>query len=87
MSDEEMEAELDAIEAEEDEYDEYDEDEDEVDSAEPGPDPVDLKLQRVQELRDVEDEAGARGLLYQVLEEGNDEQRKVARNILEQLDT
>jgi sec-independent protein translocase protein TatC len=40
----------------------------------------------VQKRRDLEDLQGARELLYQVLEQGNAEQRRVARNILEQLD-
>jgi len=34
----------------------------------------------------VEDGAAARALLYQVLVEGNEEQRRVAYNILEQMD-
>ncbi len=50
-------------------------------------DPVMLKLRRIQELRARDDEAGARRLLYQVLEEGDADQRQVARNILNQLDT
>jgi sec-independent protein translocase protein TatC len=79
MTDEEMEAELDAIEAEEVEQE----------TAEPQPpviDPVDEMLQRVQRLRDQEDLAEARQLLYQVLEQGDADQRRVARNILAQLD-
>jgi sec-independent protein translocase protein TatC len=74
MTDEEMEAQLDAIEAQEEAAEETEKD------------PVDLKLRRVQALRDGEDEPAARSLLYQVLVEGNEEQRRVARNILEQLD-
>lgn len=74
---EEMEAELDAIEAEE-----------EIDgAAAKEPDPVDRKLERIKALRDQEAHADVRRLLYEVLEEGDDEQRRVARNILEQLDT
>lgn len=77
MTEEEMEAELDAIEAEED-----------IDApSEEGVDPVEEKLKRVKELRELEDQAAARRLLYEVLEEGDDEQRYVARNILAQLDT
>jgi len=83
MTDDEMEAELDRIESEEDAEldsgDEYD------DSAEE--DPVEMKLRRVQMLRDENDEAGARTLLYEVLAEGDEDQRNVARNILDQLDT
>jgi sec-independent protein translocase protein TatC len=77
MTGEEMEAELDAIEAE----GEIDSEQiDETDS-------VEEKLERIKELRGQEDTAGARKLLYEVLEEGDDEQRYVARNILRQLDT
>jgi sec-independent protein translocase protein TatC len=79
MTETEMEQELDAIEAQIESLDEDLE-------ADYG-DPVDLKLRRVQALRDAEDEAAARTLLYQVLVEGNAEQRTVARNILDQLDT
>jgi sec-independent protein translocase protein TatC len=76
MTDAEMEAELDAIEADEQ-------------PAEPEPsgiDPVDELLQRVQRLRDQENLTEARDLLYQVLEQGDADQRRVARNILAQLD-
>ena len=45
------------------------------------------KLRRVQDLRDHGNQSGARTLLYEVLEEGDDDQRMVARNILNQLDT
>ena len=66
-----MEAELDAIEAQED-----------IDSEEivwegiDGPDPVEQKLAKIKALRDREDYAGARRLLYEVLEDGDDEQRR-----------
>jgi len=70
------EEELDAIEAAEDIASE----------ASDEPDPVDRKLKWIKELRDQEENTGVRRLLYEVLEEGNDEQRRVARNILEQLD-
>jgi sec-independent protein translocase protein TatC len=76
MTPEEMEAELDAIEA----------DEDIEPPEEEEPDPVDLKLERVMELREEEDEAAARSLLYEVLAEGDEDQRRVARNILDQID-
>lgn len=82
MTDEEMDEELDAIEAE-GEIDLPDIDSEDLDE----PDPVELKLQRIKELREREEYADARKLLYEVLEEGDDEQRRVARNILEQLDT
>jgi sec-independent protein translocase protein TatC len=76
MSEDEMEAELDAIEA----------GENTEPSSQDVPDPVDEKLARIKELREREREGEARGLLYEVLEEGDDEQRHVARNILAQLD-
>lgn len=80
MTDEDMEAELDAIEAEEDE---------DIEPPE-GPgfgiDPVDAMLEEVRQLRDREDETGARKLLYQILADGDDDQRRVAVNILQQLD-
>ncbi len=76
MTPEELEAELDAIEA----------DEDIEPPDETAPDPVAQKLERVMELREEEDEAGARALLYEVLADGDDDQRRVARNILAQLD-
>jgi sec-independent protein translocase protein TatC len=81
MTEEEMEAELDAIEAQEDI-----ESEDIVSEGIDEPDPVEQKLRKITELRDREDYAGARRLLYEVLEDGDDEQRRVALNILEQLD-
>jgi sec-independent protein translocase protein TatC len=74
MTAEEMEAELDQIEA--------DDDDDDFES-----DPVADKLLRIQTLRQQGDAAGARTLLYEVLAEGDADQRKVARNILEQLDS
>jgi sec-independent protein translocase protein TatC len=48
---------------------------------------VDAKLQQVVALRATEAYAEARRLLYEVLSEGSPEQVKVARNILEQLDS
>jgi sec-independent protein translocase protein TatC len=76
MTDEEMEAELDAIEA--------DEDIEPPGAAET--DPVEEKLKRVNALRELEQEGEARRLLYEVLEQGDEEQRRVARNVLAQLD-
>ena len=59
----------------------------EIDSEElDEPDKVEQKLWQINKLRDNEDYAGARRLLYEVLEEGDDEQRRVARNILDQMD-
>ncbi|RMG37654.1 MAG: twin-arginine translocase subunit TatC [Gammaproteobacteria bacterium] len=95
MTDEEMEAELDALD---------DDDDDEVvaeeepgsgdggDKEEPAtpetftPDAVDEKLEQVMRLREEERFDEARRLLYEVLVEGNELQVKVARNILDQLD-
>jgi sec-independent protein translocase protein TatC len=78
MSDEEMEAELDAIEA--------DEVDDSVDSA-PSQDPIEVKLQQVQQFRASGNVEQARDLLYEILQDGNADQRMVARNILAQLDS
>jgi len=86
MSDDEMEAELDRIEAEEtdmDDADEYDEEYDDTAEKES----VESKLHRIRELRDRGDEGALRQLLYEILAEGNEKQQKVARNILEQLDS
>ena len=47
---------------------------------------IEAKLRRVQALRDEGDLRAARRLLYDVIGEGNPDQVKVARNILEQLD-
>ncbi len=76
LSEEEMEAELDAIEAEEG-----------VPHPPPG-DPAEVapKLERVQALRRDGLVSEARDLLYEVLEQGDADQRMVARNILAQLD-
>jgi sec-independent protein translocase protein TatC len=82
MTDEDMEAELDQIEAEEAQLDSAEEYEDAAEQ-----DPVEEKLRRVQALREADDESGAREMLYQVLVDGNEDQRRVARNILQQLDT
>ncbi|QIK37879.1 twin-arginine translocase subunit TatC [Caldichromatium japonicum] len=49
-------------------------------------DPVEDKIRRANLLRDLGNELAARQLLYQVLEEGDANQRQVARNILGQLD-
>ena len=82
MSDEEMEAELDAIEAEEEEYD----DEGDMDDHPPTPETMEENLKHANELRLQGDEEMARELLYDVLEYGDDKQIEVARNILKQLD-
>jgi sec-independent protein translocase protein TatC len=69
LTEEEMEAELDAIEAEEGE---------ELTAAD--------KLLQVQTHRAAGEVEQARELLYEILEEGDADQRRVARNILAQLD-
>ena len=87
LTEEAMDAELDAIEgAEQPNAKQPQAEELELCPESESDDPVGLKLRRVQDLREQEDEPGARRLLYRVLEEGNEEQRRVARNILEQLD-
>jgi sec-independent protein translocase protein TatC len=48
---------------------------------------IDAKLELVMEYRNVENEDAARTLLYEVLAEGDDDQIRVARNILQQLDS
>lgn len=47
---------------------------------------VDIKIMQANALRQLEDDAGARNLLYEVLTTGNQQQRLVAKNILQQLD-
>ena len=69
LTDDEMEAELDAIEAEDEEMS------------------PEEKLRQVQILRTDGDVDQARELLYEILEEGDADQRRVARNILAQLDS
>jgi sec-independent protein translocase protein TatC len=76
LSDDEMEAELDRIDAEETMGS----------PADAVTDPVDEKLRRINELRELEREDDVRRLLYEVLEDGDEEQRRVARNILTELD-
>jgi len=74
LTEEEMEAELDAI-------------EEDLTEISDQSDPVDEKLRRIKTLRDRGEDTDVRRLLYEVLETGDDEQRRVARNILDQLDT
>jgi sec-independent protein translocase protein TatC len=76
MTDDEMEAELDSIDAQEEPHQ----------HAPPGdPQKVARKLEQVRELRHEGEVSAARDLLYEVLEEGDEDQRMVARNILSQL--
>ena len=79
LTEDELDAELDQIEAE-DEAGEH------AAAPDAGGDSVEEKLRRVQALRDAGDEAAVRSLLYEVLAEGSPAQITVARNILEQLD-
>ncbi|MCU7812975.1 MAG: twin-arginine translocase subunit TatC, partial [Candidatus Thiodiazotropha sp. (ex Notomyrtea botanica)] len=81
LTEEEMEEELDAIEAEDDDDDE------EFSDSEPEVDAVQAKLEAIQTLRKAGDVSEARDLLYEILEEGDEDQRRVARNILNQLDS
>lgn len=48
---------------------------------------VDAKIEQIAALYATEAYGEARRLLYEVLEDGNEQQKKVARNILEQLDS
>ncbi len=82
MTDAEMEAELDAIEAD-------DAGEDDTGGgflADAGPDPIEELLRQANLLRAQGNVNAARHLLYRVLEDGDDDQRRVARNILTDLD-
>lgn len=104
LTDEEMEAELDAM--DDDEDDESEEGDNKDDEAEPTeletvdgeekpfevptdfvPDAVDNKLEWIMTMREEGRLREARKLLYEVLAEGNETQKKVARNILDQFDT
>ena len=103
LTDEEMEAELDAMEEDEDDEPEENDKKDEAESAELEtvdgeekpyevptdfvPDAVDNKLEWIMTLREEGRLREARKLLYEVLAEGNETQKKVARNILDQFDT
>jgi sec-independent protein translocase protein TatC len=49
-------------------------------------DRVDEKIERANRLRELDNHFAARQVLYEVLEEGDESQRRVARNILNQLD-
>ena len=100
LTDEEMEAELDAMD-EDDELEDDDDQNDDDDSTEPEegeeepytvptdfvPDAVDNKLEWIMTMREEGRLREARKLLYEVLAEGNETQKKVARNILDQFDT
>ncbi|MBK1716239.1 twin-arginine translocase subunit TatC [Thiocystis violacea] len=85
LTDDEMEAELDQMDAEE-----ADRPGRSGPSAtapgEAGIDPVEDKIRRANRLRELNNDLAARQLLYQVLEEGDADQRNVARNILRQID-
>ena len=83
LTEEEMEAELDRMESEESGARQS--------TTSPAPadqplDPVEDKIRRANRLRELGSDFAARQMLYQVLEEGDADQRRVARNILGQLD-
>lgn len=93
MTDEEMDAELDRMDAEDDQednaediYSDYDDHSGDGSQEASGDNPVDVKLAQVMEYREENNERAARALLYEVLEEGDESQVRVARNILAQLD-
>lgn len=92
LSEDELDAELDLIEAAEASDEDEDEDEDETedlgesDSDDLYQETVQIKLQQVTWLRDQGEVAEARALLYEILGEGDDDQVMVARNILAQMD-
>ena len=82
LTDEEMETELDLLDAQ-----------DAQESRAKAPDPreapvnaVEEKIRRANRLRELHSDFAARQVLYEVLEEGDVDQRRVARNILQQLD-
>ncbi|TCT18033.1 twin-arginine translocase subunit TatC [Thiobaca trueperi] len=82
LTDEEMETELDLLDAQ-------DAQESRVktpDAREAAVDAVEEKIRRANRLRELHSDFAARQVLYEVLEEGNADQRRVARNILQQLD-
>ncbi|HFE48787.1 MAG TPA: twin-arginine translocase subunit TatC [Chromatiaceae bacterium] len=86
LSDAEMEAELDRIEDEEDDYDPEDENDDTALSSDESDDPVERKLRQAHAFRQDGDDDVARELLHEVLAEGDEHQRLVARNVLQQMD-
>lgn len=82
LTDEEMETELDLLDAQ-----------DAQESRAKAPDPreaainaIEEKIRRANRLRELHSDFAARQVLYEVLEEGDVDQRRVARNILQQLD-
>jgi sec-independent protein translocase protein TatC len=85
LTEEEMEAELDAIEASEVDWQEA-EDDDEDSPPKPSADALEDNLKHAHELRMQGELALARDLLYEVLRFGDDKQVEVARNILQQMD-
>ncbi|NBC48147.1 MAG: twin-arginine translocase subunit TatC [Gammaproteobacteria bacterium] len=85
MTDEEMEAELDAIEAEELADNLATKDKQLVSESDDDP-LIETLIHKANELRASGDTTSARLVLYRVLEEGDTDQRRVARNILADLD-
>jgi sec-independent protein translocase protein TatC len=91
LTEAELKAQLDVIESEEDYWDEGYDDEEMDAPVDPSKvdakTRVDAKLELVMEYRNVENEDAARKLLYEVLAEGDEDQIRVARNVLQQLDS
>jgi len=96
LSDAEMEAELNRL--DEDDEDEDEDDDDDIysdhddHSGDGGTEPVsqnrvDVKLAQATQYRSENNEKAARGLLYEVLEEGDESQIRTARNILADMDS
>ncbi len=83
LTDEEMEAELDLMDAVESQDSGREETQQPTGAA---INSVEQKIQRANRLRELENDFAARQVLYEVLEEGDADQRRVARNILKQLD-
>jgi sec-independent protein translocase protein TatC len=89
LSESEMEAELDLIEAEEGLDGRRDQEEITRAASTQSPaaiNSVEEKIRRANRLRELGSTFAARTVLYEVLEEGDQDQRRVARNILNQLD-
>jgi sec-independent protein translocase protein TatC len=79
LTEEEMDAELDAMEAHEDDYDDHD-------HRELSSEAIEANIRLANELRQNGNEEKARELLYDVLQHGDEKQVEVAMNILHQID-
>ncbi|AFL73876.1 twin-arginine translocase subunit TatC [Thiocystis violascens] len=85
MTDEEMEVELDLLDADQ-AHASQSQKEKAPNSSTGAINSVEEKILRANRLRDLSNDFAARQILYEVLEEGDADQRRVARNILQQLD-